>query len=94
MRAIGLLDLQALVCLSNLTTLTIDLFLCLGMHFLGQRQTLLLRFETHFALFDTIVSERQELLPARIISDQLFGLFLPMHPVLGQLLQPAFVFAL
>ena len=54
MAAIGDFDLQPLVGLSQCRALPIDFFLRIGVCLFGERQTLLLRGQTHLALFDAL----------------------------------------
>jgi hypothetical protein len=91
--AIRLLDVQPLFGLGNFRALAVDRLQSRGVLLLGERQAFLPRFEAQLPLFDLLISDQQQALPALVVGRQLPGLSLPMRPVVGQLGEPRLVLA-
>jgi hypothetical protein len=84
---IRLLDMQPLFRLGDVDALPIHHLERRSVPLLGQRQALVRRLTAQLALFDALVGERQQLLPARLVARPLRRLRLPVRLVVGQLRQ-------
>ena len=88
------LDLQTLIGLGQRGALLVDLLLRAGMSLLDDGQTFLLRGKPHLALFDALISQHGQFLPAFTVGIKLLDLTLPMYLVVGELRQTRLVFLL
>ncbi len=83
--AVGLLDVQTLFAVRDRLPLPADGLLRLRMGFLGKRQTRLTGFQSRLTLFDTMVAQGLQFLPALRISRQFQRLRLPLCLLAGEL---------